>query len=119
MTRRRRIWLWCLVLSPVVILPAGVAGARIWLNHHLQREIAIGEYRLRLVNPSLDWSLDFSADSIDLAAPGLHLETGRVAAEVHVWNSIASIRPSVKIETDTVRMSLLSGDRDASARKAR
>ncbi len=110
MTRSRRLWLWGLALAPVVLLSAGYVLTRAWLNQHLQREIAFGEYRLRMVNPALDWSLDFSADSIDLASPGARVGTGRVAAAVRIWNSIASIKPSIKIETDTVQVGLQARD---------
>lgn len=117
MTRSRRLWLWGLALAPVVLLCAGYVLTRAWLNHHLQREIAFGEYRLRMVNPALDWSLDFSADSIELASPGLRVGTGRVAAAVRIWNSIASIKPSIKIETDTVQLRLAARNPDEPSRK--
>jgi hypothetical protein len=117
MTRSRRLWLWGLALAPIVLLAAGYVLTRAWLNQHLHREIAFGEYRLRMVNPALDWGLDFSADSIDLASPGFRLGTGRVSAEVRIWNSIASIKPALKIETDTVQVGLAARFRAAASRK--
>lgn len=117
MTRLRRILLWGVVLAPVAIIPIGYAAARVWLNHHLQREIAFGEYRLRLVNPILDWGLDFRADSVEIGSPGLRVSTGPVAAELRLWNSIASVKPSLGVATDTVRAELAWPESVTTARK--
>src|SRR6185369_9795968 len=116
-TRSRRLWLWGLTLAPVVLVCSGYVVARAWLNHHLQREISIGEYRLRMVKPALDWGLDFTADSIYLASPAMQVGTGPVAAELRIWNSIASIKPSIRIVTDTVRVGLAARDPDKASRK--
>ncbi|MDB5106989.1 MAG: hypothetical protein JWP91_4678 [Fibrobacteres bacterium] len=106
MTRAKRILLWILVLAPVLLFPTAFLTARVWLNHHLQRELAFGGVRLRLANPILGWDLDFYADSVELTAPRFALRTGRVETDARVWNSIASLKPSVRVSTDTVRIQI-------------
>ncbi|GEM_PF-2948502 len=104
MTRTRRILLWGLVLSPVAMLPTAFVVARVWLNHHLQRELSIGGVSLRLANPLLGWDLDFHSDSVDIKAPRFALHAGKIATDIRVWNSIASLKPSIIVETDTMRI---------------
>ena len=106
MTRTRRLLLWALVLSPVALLPTAFAFSRLWLNHHLQRELAFGDFRLRLKNPLLGWDLNFSADAVDVSAPRFALATGRVSADARIWNSVASLKPSLSVSTDTVRIAV-------------
>jgi hypothetical protein len=104
LTKAKRILLLSLILSPVVLLPSAFLFARIWLNHHLQRELSFGGVQLRLVNPILGWDLDFHSDSVAITAPRFALHAGRIDTDVRLWNSIASLKPSIKLGVDTVRI---------------
>ncbi|HKP95805.1 MAG TPA: hypothetical protein VJ385_08620 [Fibrobacteria bacterium] len=104
MTRAKRWLLWGLVLSPVALMPSAFLVSRAWLNHHLQRELALGDFRIRLANPYLGWDLDFHADSVEMDAPRVSLRAGRIATDVRLWNSIASLKPNIRVAAEEVRI---------------
>lgn len=117
MTKAKRWLLWGLILSPVAILPSAFLISRLWLNHHLQRELAVGEFRIRLVNPNLGWNLNFFSDSMELSAPRLSMRTGKISTDVRFWNSIASLKPSIQVSADTVSIRVEPDSLDSLARE--
>lgn len=104
MTKAKRLLLLGVLLSPVVLLPASFIVARIWLNQHLQRELSFAGFGLRLTNPVLGWDLDFSSDSLEVISPRFSLRSGRIATDLRIWNSIASLKPSLRVEADIIKM---------------
>ena len=117
MTKARRWLLWGLIASPVALMPAAFVVSRLWLNHHLQREVVFGDVRLRLANPNLGWNLNFFSDSVELTAPRFSLRTGRIATDVRLWNSIASLRPDILVATDQVLIHVEPDSLDSLARE--
>ncbi|MEO7955660.1 MAG: hypothetical protein ABIW76_03135, partial [Fibrobacteria bacterium] len=104
MTKAKRFALWGLILSPVLLFPTAFISARLWLNHHLKRDLAFGGIRLHLENPLLGWDLDFRADSVSLTAPRLGLHAGRIETDLRLWNSIASLKPSLSLSVESIRI---------------
>ena len=104
MTKTKRLLLLGILLSPVALLPTAFIVARVWLNQHLQRELSFAGFGLRLTNPVLGWDLDFSSDSLEVKSPRFSLRSGRIATDLRIWNSIASLKPSLRVEADTIRM---------------
>lgn len=102
----RRWLVWGLVLAPVVILPGSFVFARIWLNHHLKRELAFGEIRIRIAKPVLGWNLDFTSDSLEILSPAFNLSTGRMVAELRLWHSLVSMRPALGLGVEAIRVVL-------------
>jgi len=119
MTKAKRWLLWGLIASPVALVPSAFVVSRLWLNHHLQREVAIGEFRIRLANPNLGWNLNFFSDSVEITAPRFSLSTGRIATDVRLWNSIASLKPNILVGMDRVRIHVEPDSLDSLARERR
>jgi hypothetical protein len=119
MTKAKRLALWGLVLSPVLLFPTAFLSARLWLNHHLKREFAFAGVRLHLENPLLGWDLDFSADSVALTAPRFGLHTGRVETDLRLWNSIASLKPSITLSAERMRIRVEPDSADSLERERR
>src|SRR5690606_20190074 len=120
MTRARRWVLWGLVLAPTAILPSAFIVSRIWLHHQLQRELALGDIRIRLSNPVLGWNLTFTTDSLAVESPAFEVRAGRMRTDLRLWNSLASLKPSLRIDAEEARLRLVpdsAGDSAKSARK--
>lgn len=119
MNKARRWLLWGLLLSPVAILPTGFVIARVWLHNQLQRELAVGDFRLRLFNPYLSWNLSFSSDSFEVTSPAYSVRAAEVDADLRIWNSIASLKPSLRIRVESVLFDLEPDTSDDSAKALR
>jgi hypothetical protein len=119
MSKAKRWLLWGLILSPVAVIPSAYFVSRLWLNHHLQRELAVGDFRIRLANPNLGWNLDFFSDSVELSAPRFSVRTGRISTDVRFWNSVASLKPNILVRADTIRIRVEPDSLDSLERERR
>lgn len=119
MTRAKRWLLWGAVLAPVAILPSAFIVSRIWLHQQLQRELGVGDLRIRLSNPVLGWNLTFSTDSLEVESPALTVRAGRMLADLRLWNSLASLKPSLRVEVGDAKVRLAPDSSGDSARAAR
>lgn len=104
MTKTKRLLLLGVLLSPVALLPTAFIVARVWLNQHLQRDLSFAGFGLHLTNPILGWDLDFRSDSLEVSSPRFSLRSGKIATDWRIWNSIASLKPSLSVVADTIRM---------------
>ncbi len=117
MPRLARFFLWALVLTPIILIPAVLIGGRIWFHRHLQNEMKVGDTRVRMVHPHLSWDLDFHVDSLLISDQAFSLSTGGLNLNLIFWQSLASLRPSIDLETDVVSVSLSDDSAGRSTRK--
>jgi hypothetical protein len=115
----RRWWLWGLALFPFVFALAALGVAHAWLNRHLHREIKLPGISIHLANPDLAWDLSFSADTVEVESRAFSLKAGAVFADLSVWQSLVSFRPTLFAKADTVDLRLDDSAQSAAAKKRR
>ncbi|MEO7427693.1 MAG: hypothetical protein ABI036_21095 [Fibrobacteria bacterium] len=119
MTKAKRRLLWGLMAAPFLIAPSAFILTRAWLNHHLQRELSFGDFRIRLANPNLAWNLNFFSDSLEISAPRFSLRTGRLLSEVRVLKTLFTFKPDLRMTMDTVRIRLEPDTSETARERAR
>jgi hypothetical protein len=102
----RRLLLWGVLLTPVALLPGAFIFAKIWLNHHLNRDLVIAESHIRMVRPLLGWNFNFNSDSLEILSPNFVIRTGPVALDIRLWQTLVSFRPRLTLVSDTVLVCL-------------